>query len=397
MGPQFQVGRNESYQDTTLPVAVARPGGGYLVVWGDNNTLKKRFYDEDFQPLGDESPLDTVAPGRVSGASVGYQPDGGFVAVWTDYNAPVIQAIGRRYGPDGEPRGNVFAVSDFTAGDAKDANLSVDGKGDFVVVWRNRERVSIEGRRYAASGQPKGGSFEVAGTGLPKYWADVAAFSDGGFVVVWQIFDNGSTGSVQGRVYGPSGETVSDEFETNDGTADPAGAPTVVLDPAGGFLVGWSADLFSPVSNWARRYDAVGQPRGPKFPITTVDQREPGRLQIAMMPDGRYLATFDSDLDGSFRGIVGKRFDADDHAIGSEFLINTQTEGNQIEQSAAIDGAGRFLVVWHDDPQQGREGALVSGRGGLLPLDANVARMPVASASPRAIPRTLPPRGGAAP
>ena len=53
--------------------------------------------------------------------------------------------------------------------------------------------------------------------------------------------------------------------------------------------------------------------------------------------------------DGSGDGIFGRRFDRAGNPQGDEFQINAYTTGDQTAPDVAMDDAGNFVVMWHED------------------------------------------------
>ena len=49
-------------------------------------------------------------------------------------------------------------------------------------------------------------------------------------------------------------------------------------------------------------------------------------------------------------GIAARRFDASGNPIGSEFVVNTYTTGDQRCGDLAVEADGNFVVVWEDYP-----------------------------------------------
>ncbi len=68
----------------------------------------------------------------------------------------------------------------------------------------------------------------------------------------------------------------------------------------------------------------------------------------AMAPDGRLVIVWTSDgQDGSTYGIYGQRYDAFGVPDGTEFQVNTQTSGRQMEPTAEMTANDSFVVVWY--------------------------------------------------
>lgn len=79
-------------------------------------------------------------------------------------------------------------------------------------------------------------------------------------------------------------------------------------------------------------------------PITAQSQIN---ADIAVMDDGSSVAVWQSNLeDGSGWGIYGQRLDAAGNRIGSKFLVNQVTVGDQVQPSVAIDGSGKIVIAW---------------------------------------------------
>lgn len=70
---------------------------------------------------------------------------------------------------------------------------------------------------------------------------------------------------------------------------------------------------------------------------------------VAVQPDGGYIVVW-IDLggaDGQAKGIYGQRFDASGAKVGTEFLVNTTTSGDQDSPSIAVAPDGSFLISWY--------------------------------------------------
>jgi hypothetical protein len=155
--------------------------------------------------------------------------------VWDDYQYPgppyglLIQ--GRRFAASGTPRGGQFQVSDFAGAYKYEFSPSVaaDADGDFVVVWQAydgygaRYGYQIHGRQFGAGGTP-GDQFQVSSrtTGFAYEWEpSVAASADGDFVVVWREYQYpGPPGGVliQSRRFASDGTPSGNQFQVSDTT-----------------------------------------------------------------------------------------------------------------------------------------------------------------------------------
>ncbi len=94
-------------------------------------------------------------------------------------------------------------------------------------------------------------------------------------------------------------------------------------------------------------------PLGEEFQVSTNGEYESSPA-VAMDGEGRFLVVWHSDgPDGSGRGILGRRYDAAGEPTGEQFQVNTHTAGNQRWPAVAVDATGNFVVVWSSNGQDG--------------------------------------------
>jgi S-layer family protein len=86
---------------------------------------------------------------------------------------------------------------------------------------------------------------------------------------------------------------------------------------------------------------------GNEFQVNVVTTGAQQRPSIAVRPDGDFVIVYESAAgDGSYTGVLGRRFDATGAALGGEFQVNTYTTDDQYSPSVAADAKGNFVVVW---------------------------------------------------
>jgi len=98
-----------------------------------------------------------------------------------------------------------------------------------------------------------------------------------------------------------------------------------------------------------------GSPLGPEFRVNTYTAGHQYGPSAAVDSAGRFVVVWNSaGQDGSLSGMFGQRYDSSGAPLGPEFRINTYTTGQQGGGSAvAADAAGNFVVVWYSDGQDG--------------------------------------------
>src|SRR5687767_8928470 len=78
-----------------------------------------------------EFPVNEYTTGAQAAPRVASAPNGDFVVVWSS-NTDIV---GRRFDASGQPRGPEFPVNTYTTGSQANPGVAVDGGGNFVVVW----------------------------------------------------------------------------------------------------------------------------------------------------------------------------------------------------------------------------------------------------------------------
>lgn len=272
VGEPFQVSTDLGLTEMS-PISAGDASGNFIVVWYDcicpgggdllprdrhelDGKIRARRYDSKATPLGDPFQLNAYTTGEQGHGAVAMTPEGDFIVAWWSrpYFGDDSSIQVRRFASNGAPKGVEFQLNTYATDSQRLPVAARDTTGNFVVVWEsfsydplNVNRADIRARRLDADGFPLGDEFLVntITTGAQQYPA-VAADGEGGFLVVWQSF--GSSGSdtsgfsIQGRRYGPDGLPLGGEFQVNTYTTGNQTAPGVAVDDAGNFLVVWECD-----------------------------------------------------------------------------------------------------------------------------------------------------------
>ena len=162
------------------------------------------------------------------------------------------------------------------------------------------------------------------------------------------------------------------EFQINSHTFAPQSSPAAAVDDAGGFVVVWQGygqdGSYSAVLG--RRYSPEGIPAGGAFQVNTYTEHTQREPAVAMDGTGRFVVVWESyDQDGSTWGVFGQRFSPAGLKVGSEFQVNSYTTERQQYPAVAADGSGNFIGVWqswdqsHDTPGHAVLGERVDAAG----------------------------------
>ena len=124
----------------------------------------------------------------------------------------------------------------------------MDGAGNFVVVWaslgQDGSGSGIFGQRYASSGAPLGGEFQINSytTGFQGHPSVGKDYESGAFVVVWEGQGAGDQPfGIYAQQYSADGTPAGGEFRVNSFTTGDQRYPRVNAG-TGGFHVVWESD-----------------------------------------------------------------------------------------------------------------------------------------------------------
>ena len=269
--------------------------------------------------------------------------------------APPASALGQF-----SPAGPEFQVNTYTTNSQAGSCIAADRTGDFIVAWssfgQDGSGLGVFGRRFDSAGAPLGGEFDVnTYTNGNQFGPAVAIDGSGNFVVVWNSFgQDGSDYGVFARCFDSAGAALGGEFQVNTYTASFQAGPSVATDDLGNFVVVWTsyAQDGSDSGVFGHRFDCASAPVGGEFQVNTYTTGFQGNPSVAINGSGNSVVVW-VDLDGSGGGVVAQRFDSTGASVGSEFQVNTYTTGEQYDPSVAIDGLGKFVVVWTSFGQDG--------------------------------------------
>jgi hypothetical protein len=321
IGPEFQVNVETSY-DQAAPVVAAAPDGDFVVLWSSSyqdlfgqGVFGRRY--EAGGAFGSEFAVNVFTFGDQTNPSVAMGAGGEFVAAWdSDYQDGAGRGVvARRFDAEGIPLGTEFQVNTTTLGDQARPAVAVAGTGDFVVVWtsfgQDGQYGGIFGRRFAPDGAPRGGEFQVNSyTTDNQFDPSVAADATGRFVVVWtSARGDGAYDGIGGRRYDAAGAPLGAEFQVNSGTSGAQYDPHVAIDAAGDFVVVWNTPLGGLASVLGRRFDADGVPIGADFRVTTYTTIAQYEARVARHPDGDFVATWAAYRDETIgTDVIVRRF-----------------------------------------------------------------------------------------
>ncbi len=181
----------------------------------------------------------------------------------------------------------------------------------------------------------------------------VAAFDDGGYIVVW--VSNGQDGSgygIYGQRYYADGSTNGGELLVTSELSDSETNPSVTTFSDGGFVVAWQ-DQTSGVMAWAeaRVFNADGSAATAEFQVSPgVDGDNEGyQPAVLALSDTEFVVVWANETGGTTYEVVGQIYDRTGSTVGSQFSVGSLLGsgglfGAQTEITKLDDGG--FAVAW---------------------------------------------------
>ncbi|MEO5330577.1 MAG: tandem-95 repeat protein [Magnetococcus sp. YQC-5] len=389
-----------SDSQTLSSLAVLSEGGGSVVVWEsrqqDNNTVDVygQRYNVDGSKAGAAflvNSWDAGYQGLPHSVALGGANAGGFLVTWSSYgqDGSSYGVYGQRYNADGSKAGAEFRVNTSTTNVQNDpeatAFLGVNA-GGFVVTWHSNHASNsydVYGQRYDVDGSPVGAEFLInTYYGSTQTSPSVAAQNDGGFVVTWisSGSQDGYGSGIYGQRYAGDGTKLGSEFRVNSYTTFDQTNQSVTLLGDGGFVVVWESRNKdgSGYGIYGQRFKADGSMVGVEFRVHYVSTNDQLGPKVTGLTGGGFVVTWYSygqDSTGT-NGVYGQIYDVSGNRVGSEFLVNAYTAGDQQTPSIAATNDGGFIVTWQSDGQN-------SSSWGIFTQRFNADGTPWLSAMPR--------------
>lgn len=139
--------------------------------------------------------------------------------------------------------------------------------------------------------------------------------------------------------------------------------PDIAVDPLGNFVITWQSatqdgDGFGV---FARSYNASADPLGSEFLVNTNTRGDQSTPAVAIDSSGNFVIVWTNESGGfSGQDIYGQRFSANSTLLGLEFQVNLTTQQDQANPDVAMDAVGNFVVVYdsefQDNNTNGRDG-----------------------------------------
>ena len=342
--------------------------GDYVVTWtssgqdGSGLGVYAQRYNALGVAQGGEILVNTTTTGDQSDPTVAMDAAGNFVVTWTsagqdgDGNGVYAQ----RFNALGIAQGSEIQVNTTTTGDQSGAAIGMDAVGNFVIAWtsdgQDGSLGGVYAQRFDAAGVAQDSEIAVNTTTTGDQSSPtIAVNATGDFVVAWtSAGQDGDLNGVVAQRFNASGVAQGSEIQVNATTTGDQQDPSVAIDTLGNFVVTWTSDGQDGDGGgvYAQLYNSLGVAQGSEFQVNTTTVGAQASSSVAMDGLGNFVVTWSSDgQDGSLGGIYGQLYTSTGVAVGTEFLVNATTSGNQLNASVAANAVGDFTVALTSDGQ----------------------------------------------
>lgn len=298
---------NETYgqsRNEVDPKVVATADGGFALTYtftanNEYDQLYRRF-DAAGNPVDDfDEFVVSDGPGGTypNDFQITQRPDGSSVIVYRsdtgtdeDILAVIVDAAGNvsapiTIRPDDDPTGNTS--------DPVSAKLTTLPDGRVIIALREKDNGDYD-VEYAIlnTNNSVQNLFAVNSDADADTDADVAALSDGGWVVTWRVGDN-----IYGQIYNSNGNKQGGQLDLATAPDEIRSNARVISLNDGGFALGWIDYTDKEIS--VRAFDATGEKATLKtdLPFEGFDAYE---LAMSLTADGRILLTWTDYADDTY-------------------------------------------------------------------------------------------------
>ncbi|MEE3098267.1 MAG: hypothetical protein VX463_00725, partial [Pseudomonadota bacterium] len=312
--------------DQGSPEVTALAGGGFVItytsVFDSRAHVMAKIYDAAGEETGAEFEVSDPTSNNQIEPDVLALPGGGFSVVWRDEEDEDIRV--RTFDAAGSAQGASEIVNTYDtpyyydmrlpsiAAIQPDAGANSLALGGSVIVWTTYAQVAgdwhIFAQRYDDAGAKLGGEFQVdQGVSGSDFEPRVVGLAGGRFVVVWtdRSASDGNGYGVYARVFEGDGTAVTGEELVNVQTSSHQQQPDVIATADGGFFVTWIANTSagsgdgSSYGIFGRRFDASGVATTGEIPVNqnvSGQQDVPKAMELA---DGSIAVVWSSETSGT--------------------------------------------------------------------------------------------------
>ncbi len=324
VGGEFQV-NTYNLSDQTEPKTTTLENGNALVTWasqgqdGSGLGVYGQIIDQNGSKIGSEFKLNsTTLHDQQTSISNDGNPlvsldNNKFAAVWSSdqQGGSGSNITLRLFNNDGTASTNEIVVSDYANASNIIPSATKLTNGHILVTFSSGgggldpSDYGIYGQEFDENGNKIGNNFLVnTYTTDTQNWSTVQSLSDGKYVAAWSSYkqEDSSTWGVYAKIYNQDGSVYKDEFKVNTFSSNDQHMPAIADLGNGAFVVTYNSRGFDGRSGWTTAAQAI-------------------------------------DYSGKF--------------LGKEFMVNTETNGDQSNPSITVLNNGNFAIAYNNDNSSG--------------------------------------------
>jgi len=304
--------------------------------------------------------------------AIAMNASGEFVAVLAARGpeAEEMDVFAQKFDAGGAPMGMPFRVNTLIAGYQVEPAVTIDDRGDFIVMWCEHSTSKFAmARSFHADGTPKGDDAQVSEQHMDLRAGSLSAATDGqgNAVIVWTGYHTDGPGPSDGdgilaRRFRVDGTPIGQPFSVNTQTTNPQSETSVAMDSEGRFIISWTTEGQEAWDVLAQRYNADGTPNGPEFRVSELVDGSRHGGSVAMNESGEVVISYSNDPAGGTRGVSARQFQVDAaHRVSIPAGDATETANFGSYQTASLSGR-----KFEDTNINGRQDAGEVGSDGVV-------------------------------
>ena len=329
--------------DAEWPQVGIDGSGNAIAVWQQYDSTRNNIWANRYvvgTGWGTAQLIETDS-GNALRPQVGIDGNGNAIAVWYQWDGSMYSIWANHY-VAGTGWGAAQLIETNNSGDAYQQQVNVNGSGNAVVVWRQRDgtRYDIYSNHYVSGvGWGTAQLIETDNSGDAGF-PQVGIDGSGNAIAVWHQYDGARNDIWSNRFVVGIGWGTAQIIETDSGNAL---HPQVGVDGNGNAIVVWGQDdgTGTRYNVWSNRY-VVGTGWGTAQIIQTgSDNSAPPHLSVN--GSGNAVAVWSQD-DGTWYNMWANRYVVGT-GWGTAELIETNN-GSAGSEGVGINASGNAVVVW---------------------------------------------------
>jgi hypothetical protein len=250
-GAEFQVNSNSL---SGLEPAISHNSiGGFLVVWdgedGSGFGVFGQRFDASGDKIGGEFQVNSFTMNDQGGPAVTHIAADWFVVSWTSrfQDGSQFGVFGQRFTNGGVKAGTEFQINSVTINYQLNPAISRNLSGGFVVVWDSYQQDGpstwgVFGQRFEENGNRFGPEFQVNSATIGSQRnAAISHDSLGNFIVTWEGIEDFSGKGISAKWFDINGAISGQEILVNMYTVDDQALPAISHVFPGGYIVAWQS------------------------------------------------------------------------------------------------------------------------------------------------------------